>query len=467
MSILGAYIMPHPPIMLPEIGRGEERKIQSTIDGCMKIAEHLAAIRPETVVLISPHTSWHRDCFIISTDDSIRWNLSKFGFSGFNMKSHIDVEFATALENNAQKAEIPTIAFSGNSKTESDHSTIVPLYHINKRYSNYKLVRISLAGFGPEMCRNFGSVIAETAISLNRRTVFIASGDLSHKLLPEGPYGYASEGPLFDATIGKIIRSGITDDFLTIDPDMAEAAATCGLRAFWILAGVVSGLNFSSQLLSLEGPFGVGYGTAIFEPREDESIRPDGFSSANVLPHAAEPDPFVALAKTTLENRVRSGKTLSLPAWLPAEMREKKAGVFVSLHIGEALRGCMGTIEPTTDSIAEEIIQNAVWAGTEDPRFDPVRPEELDAITYNVDVLSEPESISSTDELDVKKYGVIVTDGHRRGLLLPDLDGIDTVKDQVDIARRKAGIAPWEKLELQRFLVIRHSGKNPEGGTCH
>ena len=137
-------------------------------------------------------------------------------------------------------------------------------------------------------------------------------------------------------------------------------------------------------------------------------------------------------------------------------MTERRAGVFVSIHKEGRLRGCIGTILPVRECIAEEIIDNAISAASRDPRFDPIRPEELDKLEINVDVLSEPEKIESRAELDVKRYGVIVSCGSRRGLLLPDLDGVDTVDEQVSIAMKKGGISPRERITLERFEVIRH-----------
>ena len=137
-------------------------------------------------------------------------------------------------------------------------------------------------------------------------------------------------------------------------------------------------------------------------------------------------------------------------------MRNRRAGVFVSLHEEGKLRGCIGTILPTRGSIAEEIIGNAVSASTRDPRFSPVRPDELDRLEISVDVLTEPEIINSREELDVKRYGVIVSSGHKRGLLLPDLDGVDTVDEQLSIAMRKGGITSRDNYTLERFEVIRH-----------
>ena len=142
---------------------------------------------------------------------------------------------------------------------------------------------------------------------------------------------------------------------------------------------------------------------------------------------------------------------------LPEEMLHTKAGAFVSIHKHGKLRGCIGTIAPVTNCVAEEIIRNAVSASTQDPRFDPITEDELKWLEINVDVLGEPERISSMDELDVKRYGVIVQSGYRRGLLLPDLDGVDTPEQQVSIALQKGGIRKSEKYEMERFEVVRHT----------
>ena len=130
---------------------------------------------------------------------------------------------------------------------------------------------------------------------------------------------------------------------------------------------------------------------------------------------------------------------------------------FVSIHKGGRLRGCIGTIAPTASCVALEIINNAISASTRDPRFDPIEPGELPYLEINVDVLGEPEDIDSMDQLDVKRYGVIVTSGYKRGLLLPDLEGVDTVEQQVEIAMRKGRISEDENYSLQRFEVIRHT----------
>lgn len=167
-------------------------------------------------------------------------------------------------------------------------------------------------------------------------------------------------------------------------------------------------------------------------------------------------DPYVKLAKDTIETYIKEGNIIKVPEGLPEQMIEKTAGAFVSIHKNGMLRGCIGTISATTDSVALEIIQNAISASTKDPRFPAIQSHELSELEINVDVLGDAEPVSSVDELDAKKYGVIVECGQRRGLLLPDLEGVDTPQEQIDICRQKGGIGPDESVRLYRFEVIRH-----------
>jgi AmmeMemoRadiSam system protein A len=165
--------------------------------------------------------------------------------------------------------------------------------------------------------------------------------------------------------------------------------------------------------------------------------------------------PLVKLAKETVEKYIGGGEIVLPPSELTPEMRGK-AGVFVSIKKGGALRGCIGTFSPTTDNIAAEVIRNAISAATMDPRFAPVESSEFAELEYSVDVLTPPEKIGSPGSLDPKKYGVIVQKGNLRGLLLPDLEGVDTVDEQLRIAALKAGISSTQGLELYRFEVKRY-----------
>lgn len=167
-------------------------------------------------------------------------------------------------------------------------------------------------------------------------------------------------------------------------------------------------------------------------------------------------DEYVKLAKYSVENYVKTRRMAKLYENIPDEMLSQQAGVFVSLKKNGNLRGCIGTIGPTKDSIAEEILEIAVTAAVGDLRFEPVRESELGELVYSVDVLSPSEPVESKELLDQNIYGVIVTSGSKRGLLLPNLEGVDSVDEQISIALRKAGIRPDEDYNLQRFKVVRH-----------
>lgn len=164
--------------------------------------------------------------------------------------------------------------------------------------------------------------------------------------------------------------------------------------------------------------------------------------------------PLVKLAKDTIECYVRDG-TVSKPRALAPEMKEQ-AGVFVSLKIRGMLRGCIGTFEPTKENVAKEIISNAIMSATRDPRFPPVTSEELESLEYSVDILSKPEPVNSVKDLDPRRYGVIIESRGRRGLLLPDLEGVDSAERQIEICRQKAGISSHEPVSLYRFEVKRY-----------
>lgn len=170
-------------------------------------------------------------------------------------------------------------------------------------------------------------------------------------------------------------------------------------------------------------------------------------------------DPYVELAKLSIAHYARHRKTLrEIPKAIEDSLCGQRAAVFVSIHTRDGeLRGCKGTLEPVHRQICEEIIANAISACARDPRFEPVHASELESLDINVDVLSSLEDIQSPQELDVRRYGVVVsTDDGRRGVLLPDLEGVDTVDQQLRIACRKASIGMREKYAMQRFTVVRH-----------
>ncbi|HMM05573.1 MAG TPA: AmmeMemoRadiSam system protein A [Clostridiales bacterium] len=466
MSLNAAFVVPHPPVILPEIGHGREQEISATITAYRAAMQKAAELKPQTVVIISPHSVMYQDYFHISPGDQARGNFGRFGASQVRVAAAYDTEFADALEKNCNEEKLPGGTL-GERDAALDHGTMIPLHFFNEfAAADYRLVRIGLAGLSPLDHYELGQLIAKTAADLGRSTVVIASGDLSHKLTADGPYGFAAQGPKFDALTMDALDKG---DFLTLlkmDPALSEGAAECGLRSFWIMAGALDGKAVESKALSYEGPFGVGYGVASFIINGDDESRDFGRQLKDGAKQDRNgEDPLVGLARLSLETYVKTGNYAPLPLELPKELTTRKAGAFVSLKKYGQLRGCIGTITPSRDSLAEEILHNAVSAGTGDPRFPSVKENELEDLVYSVDVLGEPEAINGVDALDPKTYGVIVEQGRRRGLLLPDLAGVDSVEQQIEIACQKAGIdsdrsddlgGSGEPLKLYRFQVVRH-----------
>lgn len=460
MAIVYACIVPHPPLIIPAVGRGEENKIGATVAACRSVARQLARHAPETVVVASPHSVMYGDYIHISPGGTASGSFTRFGAPQARCEKSYDTEFVSALAD-AAFADGVHAGTLGERDPELDHGTLIPLHFIDEVYPDYRLVRVSISGLSYAEHYRFGMLARQTARRLGRKTAFVASGDLSHKLLDSGPYGYTEEGPAFDKQVTDAMRTGDFGCFFDFDETFAEAAAECGLRSFIELAGALDATAVRPEAFSYEGPFGVGYGVCGYEPLgADDSRRfaeAYSFKQAEMLADTKKhEDAYVRLARLSLETYVKTGKRAPRSDGLPPEMLANRAGVFVSLKKDGRLRGCIGTIEPTADSIAEEIRRNAVSAGTGDPRFDPVTEDELPALVYSVDVLGEAEPAPSPAALDVRRYGVIVTKGGRRGLLLPNLEGVNTVEQQVNIALQKAGIPQSAPYTMQRFEVVRH-----------
>lgn len=467
MSVVAAFAVPHPPVIVPGVGHGRELGIAATTAAYEEMARRVVEFAPDTLVISSPHTVSYLDYLHVSPGRGARGDFSDFGDRADGSSVTYDEEFVRELCAEAEDAGIPA-GTQGERDPSLDWGVLVPLHFIRQRLdaSKFKVVRMGLAGFSPIEHYRMGQLVQRVSERLDRRVVYVASGDLSHKLVPDGPYGYHPDGPVFDEAVCNAFVSGDFLSLLTMDPGLAERAAECGLRSFQIMAGALDGAPVTAELLSHEGPFGVGYGIAAFTPTGPVGSDPSrAYEGAYLAWHAdwlaqvrAGEDAYVRLARASLESCMRDGVRLDVPRDLPMELTERRAGAFVSLKKDGRLRGCIGTISPARASLAEEIMANALSAGLHDPRFPPVRVEELPELVYDVDVLGEPEPVTDRSKLDPSRYGVIVSapDG-RRGLLLPNLDGVDTVAEQLRIAARKGGVSLAEEgVRIERFEVVRH-----------
>lgn len=460
MAIEAAFMVPHPPLIVPAVGRGGEKQIQKTTDAYERVADEIAKLEPETIIITSPHSIMYSDYFHISPGNGAKGSFARFNAPEVSFDEEYDEKLVEAINDITYEESFPAGTL-GERDPELDHGTMVPLWFIRNKYKGGKIVRIGLSGLGLLDHYRFGQMIQKAVADTNRRVVFVASGDLSHKLQDYGPYGFSKEGPVYDERIMDVAKRAAFGEMFDFKEDFCEKAAECGHRSFVIMAGALDGKEIKAEVYSHQDVTGVGYGIASFYPigENDERHFREHYitklkESISEIKHSS--DAYVNLAWQSLESYILKNKVLDLPKDLPSELIEKQAGAFVSIHKSGRLRGCIGTILPTTSCVAEEIIQNAISASTRDSRFNPISPEEIPDLEINVDVLSDPEPIDSPEYLDVKKYGVIVSSGHKRGLLLPDLDGVTSVAQQISIARQKGGISENEPISLQRFEVIRH-----------
>lgn len=436
-NLVFSGIAPHPPIMVPEVGRESIESVADSIEAMAELSRRVIDSGAETVILISPHARLEVDAFVAYEGPEVTADFSNFNAPETFFTTTVDSVLLNAIRGaaTAQKYQVTSLR-----EPDLDHGTAVPLYFLQRNGWQGRVVALGYSFLSTDDHLRFGSCVREAVEELGRRVAFIASGDLSHRLRPQAPAGYNPNAHSFDDQVVEALRSNDPQQIVEIDYDLRKLAGECGYRSMLVAIGACETLPLACEVLSYEAPFGVGYLVAQLTNQAAQ----------------AEEVALPAVARDAVEAFVRSGKIPSAPKSVRG-LLGSRAPCFVSLktHDGE-LRGCIGTIEPSRNTLAEEIVANAISAATTDPRFDPVRADELANLRYSVDVLfpSEPAEMST---LDPTTFGVIVEDesGSRRGLLLPDIPGIDNAEQQVEIAAKKAGIGRDERIRLWRFKVER------------
>ena len=233
MSILAAIAVPHPPIIFPEVGMGQEQQIISTIDAYRNAMQFVAAYEPDTIILTTPHSELYADYFHIAGGAEAEGDFTQFNAPQVKIHAYYDQEFVAELAELCRSENFPCGTL-GERDPKLDHGSIIPLRFLNEVWpeTKYKVVRIGLSGLSLLQHYQLGQMISQVSQKLGRKTVFIASGDLSHRLLAEGPYGFAKEGPEFDKKITEALSSGNFSDLFTYKPEFCEAAGECGHRSF-------------------------------------------------------------------------------------------------------------------------------------------------------------------------------------------------------------------------------------------
>lgn len=269
MLKLGA-ILPHPPILVPEIGGEETKRIMATTKAIKKVAKDFSAEKIETVIIISPHAPLISEAFILSLAEKYEGDFSQFGFSGKTFEFEGNLELAEkikekALRRSSGQAHEKNIPLMPIQNSRLDHGALVPLYFLSKK-QNFKIVLISYSILSHETHLKFGEIIKEIAENSKENIALVASGDLSHCLTKEAPAPYNPAGPKFDARIKELLKTQKFEEIINLDENLVEQAAECGYRSILILLGAIKDLNLKAEVLSYEGPFGVGYLVAKFTP---------------------------------------------------------------------------------------------------------------------------------------------------------------------------------------------------------
>lgn len=431
-------LLPHPPIIVPDVGGARLSECLGTVAACREFARRLAHSSPDRLLLISPHAPRADSSFGIFSGNLLQGDLGRFGAEQASVRLPNDLELIGRIEAAAARRQVATFDIENE---ELDHGSVVPLYFLVEAGFRRPTCVISL----PRCCDTkrlvrFGEALFETLADLGGRPALVASGDMSHGATPAGPAGFCERGVEYDHALRDLLAAGRLDLLSSLDQDLRRDACEDAFYSTFLVAAALGYEARDPAVLSYEHPFGVGYLVSVFH---------DGSREAG-----AELDLLPGLAREAIRAELQ-GTKLRLPKATGALARS--APLFVTLKTTEGqLRGCMGSLRPQAGDLVRETIDRARVAAFEDPRFPPVTAEELAGLTLEISVLGPQEAVSSADELDPERFGVVVSDdAGRRGVLLPGVDGVTTVEDQLAIARRKAGIPAGGEIRIERFEVIR------------
>jgi AmmeMemoRadiSam system protein A/AmmeMemoRadiSam system protein B len=509
--------------------------VEPTVDALRDVGRAIAAYEPETLVLISPHGPLQPDAMSIGLAPQAHGDFRDFRAPQVTFEVPCDVELARSIQDTCKPVVIdvqPVDALTGSGSPavyRLDHGAAVPLHFLLPLLPPVKVVLLGFSGQPRSTHTAFGQRIRQACEASGRRVAFVASGDLSHRLSADGPYGFDPQGPVFDEQVVAALAGPDWDRLRDLPQPLVDRAGVCGYLSMLTLAGAIGG-DVQSRVLSYQGPFGVGYAVAEFEPKgaaqpkrsraaggkvrlTADTVKPEPSRPAlNAHPRAssstasgsqetrspasaetvtpldaatpaaaaspegrpvpsgdsasgAQPADMAAallsLARESLETYVRTRARLELRAEQPAELRSSQS-CFVTLYERGQLRGCVGSIVPTRPSLAHEVVDNAISAGTRDYRFGAVVEAELPDLAYSVDVLSPLEPAKLSD-MDPAVYGMVVMQGSNVGVLLPALPQVTEVALQFQVCCEKAGITDPTGVDIYRFTVQRYA----EAGAVH
>lgn len=433
MSIACAALMCHAPIVIPTIGGERAEECRETTNAMREAARALVEHGPEVLVLISPHSPRDRVSWGISEAQALHGSFARFGHGRVQVSVKGAPDASRTLALIAAERGLATHMLAPD---QLDHGALVPLYFVREAgfEGSVLLIALPYPDAGTEVA--FGEAIEAAARARGERWAVLASGDMSHRLTPDAPAGFDPVGRKFDQEFVSHLRRGDVRAAIELPRELVARAGEDVVQSTAVAAGAIGFDTRGLRLLGYEGPFGVGYCEALLHAETSQHAPP-----------RALVDIALAAIDATLREVAFTPPPLSAP-W------ERARPVFVTLRSPDGtLRGCIGRTLPLARTLAEEVADCAVSAATRDPRVPPITSNELDALQVEVSVLRPAERVDSRAELDPRTYGVVVTYGPRRGVLLPAIEGVDTVDDQLRIVLRKAGISSDAPYRIERFAV--------------
>lgn len=261
MGLVGCLVMPHPPIVVPAVGGKCVHEVQATLDAMRTAGREAAGLSPEVIVLLSPHAPLEADRVTVCTAPRYTGSLGMFGAPQVQADLRGEVTLARAIVREAEARHVPLVEYGGGSERVAlDHGALVPLaFLLEELQRPPAMVELNFSFRDPQVHLSFGEAVGAAIDSYPARVLYVASGDLSHRLTPDAPAGYTPRGADFDRRMVEALRKGDLESLSDIPPGLIEEAGECGYRSLLVLAGLLRGRSFDSRLMSYEGPFGVGY----------------------------------------------------------------------------------------------------------------------------------------------------------------------------------------------------------------
>ena len=449
--VIVAALMPHAPVLVPAVGGKRGNRAIASVSAMIEAARRIVRAGPETVVLISPHTPRRRTAFALWAGERISGSLAQFGAPAAAVDLPADEPLAAAV---AEEAGLRGLDVWWLRDAELDHGAVVPLWHLADAGWRGPTVVIGLNYPGEPGLVELGGAIVGAARRTGWRVAVVASGDMSHCLQSGAPAGFHPRAKEFDGAFIECLRAGDYRKLPDFDHELRDLAAEDVVDSTLVAASAVNWNAAGHEVLSYEGPFGVGYGVAILYQSPPEGAPAGTHETGAHESDVTEPGKALPqIARRSVEAAFRGDA--EKPAIAAEGILGERHGVFVTIRgLRRKLRGCVGTMKPHFANTAEETWHVARDAAFLDGRFAPVGAHELKHLRFEVSVLFPLEEVTSTAELDPRLYGVVLTtEDNRRGLLLPDVKGIKTVEQQLATARLKGGIDESEPVRIQRFTV--------------